>query len=105
MRRLGGGGVGVARHPGRHFQRDPAVAAGALCHRGEQVAGVTDVGGGDRPQRLPHADRADGHRVHLVVVGVRAADRRGEDGRIRGDADDGVLVDQGLQIPTADAVA
>jgi hypothetical protein len=43
--------------------------------------------------------------VYLVVVGAGAADRGGEDGRVRGDAHDGVAVDQRLQAAAADAVA
>jgi hypothetical protein len=43
--------------------------------------------------------------VQLVVVGRRATDRRGEDRRVRGNPDDAVLVDQGLQVAAADAVA
>ena len=43
--------------------------------------------------------------MDLVVVGVGGADRGGEDGRIGGDAHDGVVVDERLQAAAADAVA
>jgi hypothetical protein len=95
---------GCAEDVGGHLERHPAVAAGALRDRGEQVAGVADVGRGDGPQRLLDADLADGHRVDLVVVGVGAADCGGEDGRVGGDADDRVFVDQRLKVAAADAV-
>ena len=87
-RRCRGPGPGRPRwRPGR---RRPVRS----YDRAQHVAGVPDVGGGDGPQRLLDAHLADGEGVQLVVVGRRAADRRGEDGRVGGDADDGVLVDQ-----------
>jgi hypothetical protein len=65
-----------------------------MRHRGEQIAGVADVSGGDGPKGLLDADPADGHGMRLVVVGVRAADRGGEDAGVGGDAHDGVVIDQ-----------
>ena len=86
---------------------DPAVAGRwRVVDRAQQVAGVADVGGGDGAQRLLDArprgrpGRAPGRRrspTPLIAVG--------EDRRVGGDADDGVLVDQRLQVAAADAVA
>ena len=103
---LGGGGVGVVRQPGGDLEGDPAVAAGALRRPGASRSQASRTSAAVMVRSASSTlDLADGQRVHLVVVGVRAADRRGEDGRVGGHADDGVVVDQRLQVAAADAVA
>src|SRR4051794_40221678 len=104
VRGLGGGRVRLVRQAGRDLEGDPAVTGGPLGDRGEQVTGVADVGCGDRAQCLLDAHLAHREGVQPVVVGLRSADRRGEDGGVRGDPDDRVLVDEGLQVASADAV-
>src|SRR3954453_19075490 len=104
VRGLGGGRVRLVRQAGRDLEGDPTVTGGPLGDRGEQVTGVADVGCGDRAQSLLDAHLAHCEGVQLVVVGLRSADRRGEDGGVRWDPDDRVLVDEGLQVAGADAV-
>src|SRR3954467_14643115 len=104
VRGLGSGGVGVVCQARGDLEGHPAVTGGHLRDRGEQVTGVADIGRRDRAQRLLDAHPADREGVQLVVVGLRPADRRGEDVRVRGDPDDRVLVHEGLQVAGADAV-
>jgi hypothetical protein len=82
---------GVAPRVGVDLDRDVALAGfRPLPDRSEQVAGCGDIA-----HRQLEED-ALGVAVRgrdLLVVGVAAREGLGEDGRVRGDADDGVVFD------------
>ncbi len=89
------GGSGVACQSRVDLDRDTSIhAAGEVVHRPQHVAGIPDVGGGEFENGLVQRDAIGAQLGHLIGVGLTVGERAGEDRRIRGDADDAVVLHQ-----------
>ena len=90
---------GVVRQPGVDLDGHPAVGVpGGLEGRGEQVAGVTHVVGGDLADGVVDVGAAGGELTDLLLVGRAVLERGLEDRRVGGDPDDVLFGDQVLQV-------
>ena len=85
-------GLGLVSQRGVDFDRDVALQAlPAVPDRAHQIAGVTDVLGGECDEDLLRVLLGD-EPAQLLVVGVPLRERLLEDGRVRRQAADGVLL-------------
>ena len=89
----------VVRKPWVDLERDvPVDAVRALPHRRHEVAGVANVLLRERKEDLGRILGLARDRLQLLVVPVALGERLLEDRRVRGDADDGVLLHQPRQL-------
>ena len=91
--------VPLVREIGIDLDRDEAVdAVGPLPHRPQEIAGALDVLDREREEDLLRVVGALELGAKLLVVPVAGRERLLEDRRVRGHADDRVLVDQPLEL-------
>ena len=82
------------------LDRDVAVLpVAAVPDRAQEVARVLDVLHRELEEDLLRVVLLGEHLAQLVVVGVALGDRLLEDRRVRGDADDGVLLHHPRELP------
>ena len=104
--RLGERGVGVVREAGLDLERHEAVRpAGLVPDAAQDVAGQLDVGDRDLLVDLPGVEPLARKLLDLLVVVARAENRLLEDRRVGGDAAQGVLAHQPLQLAALDQAA
>ena len=77
---------------------EPVDAVGALPHRQQQIAGALDVLDREREEDLLRVVGALELGSKLLVVPVSGRESLLEDRRVRSDADNGVLLDQPLEL-------
>ena len=94
------------REVGGDLDRDPAVdAVGGVEDRLEHVAGVADVGGGEREDGLVDVGARGGELTDLAVVALAVGEGGGEDRRVGGDPDDVVVLDEVGEVAALEALA
>jgi hypothetical protein len=71
----------------------------------EEIAGVLDVGDGDRAHGVVDRGTALGELADLLVVGLAVRQCGGEDRGVGGDPDDVLVGDEALQVAAAQALA
>ena len=102
----GRGGIGVVGKARIDLDGDPAVeAAGDVVHRAQHVARVANVGGREFEHRLVERRAVSAQLGDLIGVGLSVGQSAGEDRRVRGDADDGVVLDHVGEIAAFDPLA
>ena len=90
---LGDRPLRVVGKRGIDLDRDvPVLATPAIPDSAEEVAGVSDVLSGEPQEELLGVLLLLELVPQLLVVGVTGRKRLLKDGRVRGDADDGVLI-------------
>jgi hypothetical protein len=82
----------------------PVLAPVPVVDAPQRVAGVLDIAHGQVVEDLLRIVLPLEQLLQLIVVGGAAGDRLLEDRRVRGDADDGVLLDQACERPVAEPV-
>jgi hypothetical protein len=100
------GRVALVREIGIDLERDEAVDAGcAVPHRPEKIAGALDVLDRECEEDLARVVGALELGAKLLVVPVPGGHGLLEDGRIRRDPDDGVLVDHARELAVLEHLA
>ena len=97
--------VGVVGQVGLDLDRDPAVGRRAVGDGREDVAGVADVLGGELEDHLGDVGAVGDQLAHLLVVALAVGDGAGEDRRVRGHADDVLVLDEVGEVAGLDALA
>src|SRR5690606_16365564 len=93
--RLLEGARAIVRELGRYLERNvPVAAPGRLVQREEQARCALDVLYRQRLIGVRGGDAAPAHCREGIVVVITARDGLLEDGRVRGDAANGLLLDQ-----------